>query len=80
MLTSPNSPKSSLHIPEWNDNSLCVIQDILELAFLDDAFASECIKNCEIFGALPMSQYIAITITATYPAAPQDLPPLSLQG
>lgn len=31
---------------EWNDNlSLCVIQDILELAFLDDAFASERIKE-----------------------------------
>lgn len=31
---------------EWNDNlSLCIIQDILELAFLDDAFASERIKE-----------------------------------
>ena len=31
---------------EWNDNlSLCVIQDILEFAFLDDAFTSERIKE-----------------------------------
>ena len=31
---------------ERNDNlSLCVIQDILELAFLDGAFASECVKE-----------------------------------
>ena len=31
---------------EWNDNlGLCVIQDIVELAFLDDAFTSERIEE-----------------------------------